>query len=387
MPNPRFKPLPFGIGRSVDSLHREDERGILYFMDYTADYYLLERFADKIAATPGCSTFLTDNLNGQKLFCRNYDFSHYRFNKQGEPKDITGLVIVVRCANPRAKYKSIGTVDGFWLDFNKGRFFAGAPDDGITDITLLAAAPLAIMDGMNEKGLAVSIMHLPTENEWKECESIDYDSLSPEEQKLVVLLDSAGEEPKRLDAHVKKNAVAINRADGRCWRVNKNFAVNQQTPGKKTLLHPILMRRMLDCAANVEEAIALAKKYNIKSPMPDNDYHILVSDRSGNSVMLEWVENILKITKICHGTNFYLAREDHYGYGYERDEILSACLNKYKNGMNDNMAMEVLQLASQNSPEGSDVGFTQWSGVYNLDELTMKLSVFMDYGKQYEYRI
>ena len=105
MPNPRFKPLPFGIGRAVDNLRREDERGILYFMDYTADYYLLERFADKIAATPGCSTFLTDNLKGQKLFCRNYDFSHYRFNKQGEPKDITVLVIVVRCANPRAKYK------------------------------------------------------------------------------------------------------------------------------------------------------------------------------------------------------------------------------------------------------------------------------------------
>ena len=386
MPNPRIKFLPPKISGAVDGIKQLDSRGLLYYMDYSGNYYLLQKLVDRMT-NPGCSTFLTDKLGGGKLFCRNYDFSHYRYNKKGGPEDITGLIIVMRCANPKAKYKSIGIADGFWLDSEKGRFFEGSLSDGKTDVTKLAAIPFAVMDGANEAGLAVSIMHLPTENNWIEREYISPEEMTEDERKTAVILEVSGAVPERLDSKIKKNYLAVNTWDKKCWYADKNLAVNQQEAGKKTVIHPVLMRRMLDFAGNVDEAVEIARSFNVKSAMPDNDYHILVSDRSGKSVILEWIYNTLTITETIHGTNFYKARSDHYGYGYERDAVLEACLNKYKNGMSEEIAMRTLQLASQNSPEGSDVGFTQWSSIYDLDRNTLKLSVFMDYEQYYDFKI
>ena len=309
MANPRNFLLPPGIGRALDKMKKVDERGLLYYMDYKADYYKLEKFVDKIV-NPGCSTFLTKSLNGEMLFARNYDMCHWRYNRRGDPKDSTGLIIVVRCTNRKAKYKSLGVVDGFWLDVNKGRFFEGTLSDGKTNVTLMAAAPLAIMDGINDQGLAVSIMHLPTENEWNETAYIDFNSLTDDEKKLAKIYTNPGEKPPRLDYSVKKGAVAINTADRRSWTVNKNFAVKQSDPGKKTVIHPVLMRRMLDFAKNVDEAVEIAKSFNVQSPMRDNDYHIMVSDKSGKSVILEWVNNKLNVADAQQSTNFYLTRDD-----------------------------------------------------------------------------
>ena len=373
------------MAKAINSMKRVDDKGRVYYMEYTGNYYLLERLAVK-AVSPGCTTFLTKNLKGDHLFCRNYDFSHYRYNKKGTPEDITGLILIVKSLNKRAKYTSIGIVDGFWLD-GKGRYFEGTPDDGTTDLTMFAAAPLAVMDGMNDQGLAVSIMHLPTENEWHEVEWKPYDELTDEEKEIAIVTDVPGDEPKRLDATVKKGAYALNTADKKRWQVNKNLSVNQQSPGKKTMLHPILMRHMLDYCKDASEAVELAKSVNVKSALPDNDYHIFIADASGTSLMLEWIDNELKVIETSHGTNFYLGREDHYGYGYERNNLARACLEKYKNGMSDKMAMEMLEIASQNVVEGSDVGFTQWSSLYNLDKLEMKVSVFLDYDTAFEYKL
>ena len=78
---------------------------------------------------------------------------------------------------------------------------------------------------------------------------------------------------------------------------------------------------------------------------------------------------------------------DHYGYGYERYDLVSACLKKYRKGMSEELAMRTLQLASQNVLEGSDVSLTQWSSLYNLHRGTMKLTLFADYSKTYEFKI
>lgn len=386
MANPRRFLLPPGIGRALDKIKKLDDRGFLYYMEYKADYYKLEKYVDLITK-PACTSFVTKALDGDTLFARNYDFCHWKYNRRGEPKDITGLAIVVHCTNKKAKYRSLGVVDAFWLDVNKGRFFEGTLSDKKTDITLMGAAPFAIMDGINDQGLAVSIMHLPTENQWQETDYIDFNTLTDEERRLAKLYDKPGEVPPRLDYTVKKGAVAINTADHKSWRVNKNFAVAQNNPCKRTLIHPVLMRKMLDFCANVDEAVELAKSVNVKSPMPDNDYHIMVCDKTGKAVVLEWVSNKLNIIETDRCTNYYLTREDHYGYGYERFDIVSACLKKYKKGMSPELAMRTLQLASQNVIEGSDVSMTQWSSLYDLDRGTLKLSLLADYSKYYEFKI
>lgn len=383
--NPRKRILPFGVGKAIDGIRKEDERGLLYYMDYRADYYKLEKYTSMLTAS-GCSTFLAKNEEGNYLLGRNYDFSHYRFNKKGGPEDITSLIIVVRTDNPKAKYKTLGVVDGFWLDFAKGSFFEGVPSDGTTDMTRLAMAPFVIMDGVNEAGLATSIMHLPTENDWNETEYRSPDSLDEKEKETAIIYEKSGERPDRFDVMVKNNALAINTADRLTWKADKNHAVDQREEGKPTTMHPILMRKMLDMCGNVDEAVELAGTFNMKSPLPDNDYHIMLADRSGKSVILEWVNNELEVIETTHGTNYYLGREDRYGYGMDRDEIVEKTLNE-KHFLSEKEAMELLEEVSQNPFKGKYVGFTQWSGVYDLSRASLKLSIFLDYDKSFDYRI
>ncbi|GEM_PF-945833 len=399
--NPRQFLLPFGIGRAIDRMRKEDERGILYFMDYKANYYTLEKFTAALTKS-GCSSFLAKSSEGGYLFGRNYDFCHYKLNQKTTPEESTGLIVVVRTANPRAKYKTLGVIDGFWLDNAKGTLFEGVPSDGVTDLTRFAMAPFIIMDGINEVGLVTSIMHLPTENDWQEVEYRDPESLDEKEKEIALIFEESGKKPDRFDIKVKNHALAINTADHLTWKANKNLAVNQQEEGKATTLHPILMRKMLDYCANVEEAIAMAKTFNMKSPLPDNDYHIMLADRTGRSVILEWINQELQVIEAAYGTNFYLGREDRYGYGHDRYEILEKRFensnensngnsnensNELSNEMNSAEAMALLEKVAQNPFKKQFVGFTQWSGVYDLEKASLKLSVFLDYEKEYEYTI
>jgi len=385
MANPRKRLLPWGIGKAIDSIKKIDDRGLLYFMDYKANYYKLEKYTAMIAnSKPGCSTFVSKNDNNEYILGRNYDFNHYRYNKKGEDKDITGLILVVKTSNTKAKYKTLGVIDGFWLDNAKGSFFEGVPSDGKTDMTRLAMAPFIIMDGINEVGLATSIMHLPTENKWDEIEYREVESLSEDEKKIAIIYEEKGLVPDRYDYKVKNNALCINTKDHKTWKADKNLAVNQKDPNKKSILHPILMRRMLDYCKNVDEAIELAKSFNLKSPLPDNDYHIMLADKSGKSVILEWVNNEMKIVNTTFGTNFYLSREDHYGYGLDRYDVLKDSL---KETMSEDEVMKLCEKVSQNPFKKQYVGFTEWSSVYNLNKNTMKLAIFLDYEKQYEYKI
>lgn len=383
--NPRKRILPFGIGRAIDSIRKEDERGLLYFMDYRADYYKLEKYT-ALLTNSGCSTFLAKCEEDKYLLGRNYDFSHYRYNKKGDPEDITSLIIVVRTSNPKAKYKTLGVVDGFWLDFAKGGFFEGIPSDGVTDMTRLGMAPFVIMDGINEAGLVTSIMHLPTENEWAEVEYKAPEDLNDEEKEIAIIYGQSGQKPDRFDIKVKNNALAINTADRLTWKANKNLSVDQHEEGKPTTLHPILMRKMLDFCKDVDEAVEMARSFNMKSPLPDNDYHIMVADKTGNSVILEWIDNELNVIETNHGTNFYLGREDHFGYGQDRDQVVEETLSG-KNVLSEKEVLDLLEEVSQNPFKKKYVGFTQWSGIYDLNNASLNLAIFLDYGKTYRYKI
>ena len=82
-----------------------DEKGYLYHMDVSYDYYHLPE-AFQAYLDSGCSTFVTKNLEGDVLFCRNYDYSHYKNNQKSNPR--TGLNVIVEADNPNARYRSIG---------------------------------------------------------------------------------------------------------------------------------------------------------------------------------------------------------------------------------------------------------------------------------------
>lgn len=266
--------------------------------------------------------------------------------------------MAIHCA-PEGKYKSLGIADAFWLAMAGGNICAGALDDGYTDTSLAVLLPYLIVDGINEKGLTVSILKLDV----KEGEA----------------------------------------------------AVKQQEPSKTTIGYFVLARYILDSCATVEEAIALAQEYNI-SNTGGIDLHLFVTDSTGASIVLEWRYNQLTVTDTNAVTNFYVGfddaedrykdgictekavildntvREYHYGYGhsYHRLNGIVSALERYIDFSQENyitkmtqtQAMRILSVAAQD-PSTEATSMTQYSVIYNAQDASATIWLHQDYDTAY----
>lgn len=83
----------------------------------------------------GCSTLAVESAEGERLFGRNFDWNQCD-------------ALIVK-SNPESGYASISTVN---TDFIQGISFSELPDEAKALIALYAP-----LDGMNEKGLSVSV--------------------------------------------------------------------------------------------------------------------------------------------------------------------------------------------------------------------------------------
>ena len=345
---------------TIESIKRVDEKGLLYKMNCVHDYYgktIVHMLKQMGTIDAGCSAFSTYNVEGKMLTGRNYDYKH--FDNKGE---LTGLNVVVRCA-PEGKYRSIGVADAYWLDAQNRTFSMGALDDGLTDLSHTVLLPYICMDGINEKGLSVSILELYL---------------------------------KKGEAHV-----------------------NQNEEGKEKVIHTVLMRYMLDECETVDEAITMAKRYNVIKTN-NSDFHIFITDRVGKAVVLEWRYNTLYITETNAVTNFYVGFDDaedvyrkgdlvenfvkldntaktyHYGYGhgYHRFTGIISALERYIDyteetyvtKMTDEEARDILRGAAQN-PGTEATSMTQYSVLYNAMDLSAKVWVNQNYNMQYNFVI
>ena len=369
--------------KSVESLKRVDQKGMLYEMDCTWDYYNLSSEFETLL-NPGCSTFFTKNHEGEHIFCRNYDYRHYKDNKRSNP--MTALEVICRMNNPKAKYRSIGVADAIWLDFKNGSIYEGVVEDGVTDLSAFALTPYVCMDGMNEMGLAVSVMALVVNPDWNE---IDYDTykekLDPEKENFELTV--AGELPDNENLKAEIGSITYNTIDKKAWVCSKKM-IRTNEPGKKSVLHPVLMRMMLDYCANVDEAVGLAHQYNIMNPMPGTDNHILVSDKSGTSKIIEWIDGKLVTMDINHSTNYRLTADDIFHGECPRDEMIVAGLKRTETaGMSEEYTTKLMSLIAQYPEEGNDKSKTLHSCLYNLDRLTVKVFSVGDFTKAYEYKL
>lgn len=151
-------------------------------------------------------------------------------------------------------------------------------------------------------------------------------------------------------------------------------------PDKKTIYTLDVIRLVLDFAKNTNEAISLIQKYNIS--MPEPACHYLIADRSGTSIIIEFVNNQMVINKnqdrwnVC--TNFIV-------HGTEAPELVSCWRYNTAYGMlkgaNGNIttsdAMNILREVAQNN--------TMWSTVYDMVNKTVKVSVGRNYHEIYEF--
>lgn len=376
----RFIPLL----HNLRTIQKEDRDGLLYKMNYTGDYYALLPLLNGIFSA-GCTVFTHKNPAGEQLLGRNFDLRHYAKNPETGEDEITGLITVLNVQNKKAKYRSVGVCDAIYLDPSCKIFSKGAFDKRDKNTLRALLLPFLTMDGVNEKGLAVSVLFLSTDNSFEEIEYKEPADFTAGEQKNLILLENAGEVPDKMNGRLTKNNILLNTADKKAWKVIKAQGTRQTDPGKENTMPTLLMRQMLDFCGTVDEAVDLAGKYNMVT-LPDANYHIMVTDDK-RSVMLEWIDNKLTVEDCVAAANFYNNRPDHYGYGYNRAETVRSAIDSHPAGITEEECMEAMQAASQNFLAGKDHSYTQWSAVYNLKQKTFKLAVHSDYEKIYSYAL
>ena len=341
----------------VSSTERLDAQGYLYKVEYAGSYdNPLYRIPLRLLQSKSCSTFTCENEEGDVITARNFDYPHV--DADG---NTTGLNAVVEL-HPEGRYASINACDVALLQTLDTSFVGGALETGAQDSPFMALLPFLCMDGMNEKGLVCSIMYLD-----------------------------------------------IREGD---------TATSQDAAGKEDVVITELLRYALDDCATTDEVIELAKQYNMHGIL-GGDYHMLVNDATGHSVVLEWQDNQLQVVETDASTNFYLSSDDAqdsylgdqlreswtgaadvrkdyaygYGHGYERFKTVVTALDANRDSADEpavmslDAARDVLASVAQTYVEGQPTSMTQYSAVYNATDLTLDLWVQQDYSSQYSFSL
>lgn len=345
---------------------RLDDDGYLYFMDYTKDYYgpeVMDAMRKIGYIDPGCSVFFTHNVEGEPITCRNYDYAH---RVSEEDRTVTGLNIILHC-KPKGKYESIAVADAVWCGESNPLLQQGGPDKKGFDPDLLDILPYQCMDGINEKGLYVSVQRVDIKK---------------------------GDQPCRFPAGSS-----------------------------------MLLRYILDDCANVDEAVRKTKT-GIIVPEDWQNCHFMVSDATGRSVVIESRNSVIQVipSDIC--TNFYLGSDDMedsyrngklreeavkltdedpssdydheygygygYGHGYHRFAAILSQLECYRDTekseyytrMPESSALAILKSVAQNSyTSAAGISMTQYSVIYNNEKKTVEVWPFQNYARSFVFDV
>lgn len=255
-----------------------------------ADFLLRNLLTDgmeiSIGEVPfGCSTISVKDGNENMLFGRNFDWN-----------SCNAMIVY---AVPETGYASISTVNTDFIGMT-GLKLSELPDRIQALIALYAP-----LDGMNEKGFAVSVN---------------------------MIQDSAG--------------------------------ISQNTD-KPDITTTTAIRLLLEQASDVEEALELLGRYDMHASM-GYMMHLALADKNGHSAVVEYVNNEMIVTETPVVTNFYFAEGEKNGIGtaqsHERYDTLMQALSA-----NESMGMEKVRdvLDSVSKDNFGEFESTEWSVVFN----------------------
>ena len=256
----------------------------------------------------GCSALSVKSTDGSYIFGRNFDWNSCQ-----------ALVV---SAEPEVGYASISTVN---MDFIQAA--AGMDMERLSDEMKTMAALYAPLDGMNEKGLCVSVNMI--------------------------------EDPA---------------------------TINQDTD-KKDITTTTAVRLLLDQAADVDEALELLKQYDLHASM-GMMVHFALAEAKGNAAAVEYVDNEMVVTDTHVLTNFYLAEGEKFGIGTEqshtRYEILTETL-KEKQTMDMQDVRDALDSVSKDN--FGEFESTEWSIVFHQGSGKVVYYHRENYEKAYTFQI
>ncbi|WP_394283038.1 linear amide C-N hydrolase [Frisingicoccus sp.] len=254
----------------------------------------------------GCTSFSLTDTDGDVHMGRNYDF-----------KSDTSAMLVY--CTPKDGYKSVAVAA---LD----NVSANVPDENIKKKLASLASPFICLDGINEKGVSIS----------------------------VLTLDS---EPVR------------------------------QNTGKPIISTTLAIRLVLDRAATTEEAVELLRSYDMYSSA-GRDYHFYITDASGDGRVVEYdcesETRELVATPTEAVTNFFIIYKEKalpnqkngiYGHGRERYDAVMKVLEEEKGNYTNDTVWKAMKSAAQ-YPDPDDItSNTQWSVSYNNTDLTAEIAI------------
>lgn len=322
--------------KTINSIEKVDDYG-LYTMDYHADYGL-----DKLIEDGGVST---DN----ELVEFNVD------------QILKGLPVQFDIPDFGCSTFQAQTKDGDWLfarnydlDYVPSMIVNTEPENGYKSVSISNMAVVGYNEEKQPTNFSNSIMNLA--NPYLPMDGMNEMGLS-----IAVLLI-------------------------------KDDIVDQNTD-KLDMTTSSMIRYVLDKAKNVEEAIDLFENVDMHSSAGAS-YHFQVADANGDSALIEYVDNELKVIRKGESdtpmalTNFIVNEANYnFGHGQDRYKIVTDKLTETNSIMSEEEAMKVLQSVSQKTydketDKGSD---TQWSVVYNNSDLTFDITVGGDFSKTYSY--
>lgn len=172
-----------------------------------------------------------------------------------------------------------------------------------------------------------------------------------------------------------------------------------QRNNKPVLATTVLIRLLLDKAANVDEAIELIKKYDVFA-ISGRDYHFFVNDVSGNAKIIEFdcsdPNRGMVVSDCKYVTNFYIEYKDKvlpnqkngiYGHGRERYDKIEKIFVKNNFKGNNDVAWEALIAASQLPNPDNVTSNTQWSIAYDLNNLSYEFVLHRHWEDVFKFKL
>jgi hypothetical protein len=253
-----------------------------------------------------CTCFAAKGAGGGVLYGRNYDFP-----------DCPSIVVKTR---PKNGYASVAVSDMTPLGYTRQK-----PPRGIGGKLPLMALPYMPFDGMNEKGLAVSILQV-------------FKTKLPDD------------------------------------------------PAKITLNTTTMVRLLLDKAATVDEAVAFFHAYNVY--FSGEIYcHYLITERSGKSVIVEYWDGAMHVVEETIASNFmaHNGYQDDEPCAHPRYQKVKATLDALGDCLDMDEAAKLLCDVAYITRSGHCI--LQWSSVYDLERLTGMVFPHRDASRPYRFKI
>lgn len=139
-----------------------------------------------------------------------------------------------------------------------------------------------------------------------------------------------------------------------------------QTAQTANLTTTTAIRLLLDKAATVEEAVSLLRQYNMHSSI-GAAHHLSIADKTGRSVVVEYVNGEMLVTDTTIVTNHYLSDSPKKGLGSAQSHIRFDTLSQHTGpvGVFDMMAL-LRSVAQFHYPQSQgSYEKTMWSVAYN----------------------